>query len=207
MGEKIDAVTVSTPDHTHAAGQRHGDADGQALLLPEAADLVGRRSPRHARAGRARRRSATQMGNQGTAEDGFREGVEVLRAGRPRAGQGDPRLDQPPDLAAGDRPARRRRRASRTRPLGRVPRPGARPALQPGLSPVHLARLAGLRHRRPGRHGLPHHQRRRHGPGAVRPRVGRGRRHLGDRRQGDVSRLVDHPHPVRQRGKPRPADA
>ena len=33
-------------------GQRHGHADGQALLLPEAADLVGRGGPRHARARR-----------------------------------------------------------------------------------------------------------------------------------------------------------
>src|SRR5918998_1416176 len=47
LGEKIDAVTVSTPDHSHA---------------PASA-------------------MAMQMGNQGTAENGFREGVEVLRGG------------------------------------------------------------------------------------------------------------------------------
>ena len=46
------------------------------------------------------------------------------------------------------------------RPLGRVPRPRPRPAVPPGLPPVQLARLAGLRHRRPGRHGLPHDQHR-----------------------------------------------
>ena len=37
LGDKIDAVIVSTPDHTHAPAAVHGDADGQARLLPEAA--------------------------------------------------------------------------------------------------------------------------------------------------------------------------
>ena len=49
MADKIDAVTVSTPDHSHAPAERHGHADGQALLHPEAADLVGLRSPPDAR--------------------------------------------------------------------------------------------------------------------------------------------------------------
>ena len=53
------------------------------------------------------------MGNQGTASDGLRRGVELIQAGVLGRGQGGPRLDQPPDLAAGpgrSRPARRRRR-------------------------------------------------------------------------------------------------
>ena len=44
-----------------------------------------------------------------------------------------------------------------------------------------------------------------HGAGAVRPRVGRGRRYLGDRRPRELSGLVDHPHPVRPAERPRPA--
>ena len=51
------------------------------------------------------------MGNQGTAEDGFREGVELHPLRRARADQGDPRLDQPADLAAGHRAGSRRRPA------------------------------------------------------------------------------------------------
>ncbi len=41
------------------------------------------------------------MGNQGTADDGFRRGVELIRWRRHRAGPRGPRLDQPADLAAG----------------------------------------------------------------------------------------------------------
>ena len=41
----LDAVIVSTPDHTHCHGQRHGHAAGQALLLREAADPRRLRSP------------------------------------------------------------------------------------------------------------------------------------------------------------------
>ncbi len=41
MHGQIDAVVVSTPDHTHAVGGRVGHAAGQARLLPEAADALG----------------------------------------------------------------------------------------------------------------------------------------------------------------------
>ncbi len=170
MGDKIDAVTVSTPDHTHAPAGVDGDADGQARLHPEAADLVDRGGPRPPDPRRREEAGCTQMGNQGTAADGFRRGVEVIRSGvlgpikeihvwtnRPIWPQG---IARPKDTP----------RHPQQRPLVRVPRPGPRSPLQPGLPPVRLARLARLRHRRPRRHGLPHDQRRRHGPGPVRPR-------------------------------------
>ncbi len=38
MGDKIDAVTVSIPDHGHAAAARNGNAHGQACLLSETTD-------------------------------------------------------------------------------------------------------------------------------------------------------------------------
>ena len=133
------------------------------------------------------------------------EGVEVIRSGilgavkeihvwtnRPIWPQG---IARPKDTPAG--PQRR--------PLVRVPRLGPRPALQQGLSPLRLAGLARLRHRRPRRHGLPHHQRRRHGPGPVRPRDRRGRRHLGHRRPRDLPDLVDHQDPLRRARRPGPA--
>ena len=89
----------------------------------------------------AEKKLATQMGNQGTAENGFREGVEVLLRRGPRADQGGPRLDQPPDLAAGDGLSQGDAGHPEHRPLGGVPRPGARPALQSGLPSLQLARL------------------------------------------------------------------
>ena len=136
----------------------------------------------------AEKKLVTQMGNQGTADNGFRSGVELLRSGvlgpikeilvwtnRPIWPQGMPRPKDTPGIPnnvrwyeflgpAHDRP------------------------YHPELPAVQLARLAGLRHRRPRRHGLPHDQHRLHGARAVRPRVGRGRRYLGDRRQRQLSR-------------------
>ena len=45
----IDAVVVSTTEHTHAPGQRHGHEAGQARVLREAAGPLGVRSARDAR--------------------------------------------------------------------------------------------------------------------------------------------------------------
>ncbi len=63
------------------------------------------------------------------------------------------------------------------RPLGPVDRPGADASLRRRLSSVHLARLLGLRHRRAGRHGLPHGQHAVHGARSSR----------SDRRAGQTS--------------------
>lgn len=76
----LDAVTVSTPDHTHAVAtmmaMRHGLAVytqkplthdvHEARELTKAAKELG---------------VVTQMGNQGTAERGLREAVEVIQSG------------------------------------------------------------------------------------------------------------------------------
>lgn len=80
MGDQIDAVTVSTADHTHAPASVMAMRMGkhcfcqkpltwsveEARVMKELAEAKG---------------LATQMGNQGTAEDGFREGIEVIRDG------------------------------------------------------------------------------------------------------------------------------
>lgn len=80
LGSKIDAVTVSTPDHTHApaavAAMRLGKhvycqkplthSVWEARLMRETAREKG---------------VCTQMGNQGTADPGFRRGAEIVRAG------------------------------------------------------------------------------------------------------------------------------
>jgi predicted dehydrogenase len=80
LGDKIDIVTVSTPDHTHAAAavkamrmKKHIYCQKpltwsiqEARLMRETAEQMG---------------VVTQMGNQGTSEDGLREAVEVIRSG------------------------------------------------------------------------------------------------------------------------------
>lgn len=80
MGDKVDIVTVSTPDHTHAAAavramrmKKHVYCQkpltwsiAEARLMRETAAEMG---------------VVTQMGNQGTSEDGLRTAVEVIQSG------------------------------------------------------------------------------------------------------------------------------
>jgi len=80
LGDKIDIVTVSTPDHTHATAairamrmKKHVYCQKpltwsirEARMMRDTAEETG---------------VVTQMGNQGTSEDGLREAVEVIRSG------------------------------------------------------------------------------------------------------------------------------
>ena len=80
LGDKVDIVTVSTPDHNHAAAaikamrmKKHVYCQKpltwsiqEARMMREVAQETG---------------VVTQMGNQGTSEDGLREAVEVIRSG------------------------------------------------------------------------------------------------------------------------------
>ena len=79
-GKHIDAVTVSTPDHMHAPA---------ALLAMKMGNHVYCQKPlthsvyeaRMMRETAEKHKVATQMGNQGTASDGLRTAVEVIRSG------------------------------------------------------------------------------------------------------------------------------
>ena len=80
LGDKIDAVTVSTPDHTHAPASvmamrmgKHCFCQKPLTWSIEEARLM--------RTLAAEKKLCTQMGNQGTAENGFRAGVELIRSG------------------------------------------------------------------------------------------------------------------------------
>jgi len=76
----IDAVTVSTPDHTHAPAAIRAMRMKKHVYCqkPLTHDVYQARLMRET----ARRMGVcTQMGNQGTAEDKLREGVEVIRSG------------------------------------------------------------------------------------------------------------------------------
>ncbi len=80
LGDKIDLVSISTPDHTHALAammamrmKKHVYCQkpltwsmAEARMLRETAEKMG---------------VVTQMGNQGTSENGLREAVEVIQAG------------------------------------------------------------------------------------------------------------------------------
>lgn len=80
LGDKVDIVGISTPDHTHcSAGVRAMQMGkhvycqkpltwsiGEARMMREVAEQSG---------------VVTQMGNQGTSQDGLREAVEVIQSG------------------------------------------------------------------------------------------------------------------------------
>ncbi len=80
MGSQIDAVAVSTPDHTHAPAAVMAVKMGKHCYCekPLAHSVWEARVMRDTA---RQHKVATQMGNQGTAEPGFREAVEVVRSG------------------------------------------------------------------------------------------------------------------------------
>ncbi len=77
---KLDAVTVATPDHTHAVASVMAMREGLHCYCEKPLTW----SPHEARtmAEVAKEEGVvTQMGNQGSASSGFRRGVEMLHAG------------------------------------------------------------------------------------------------------------------------------
>ena len=80
MDKSIDAVTVSTPDHTHAPAAVMAMRLGKHVYCqkPLTHTVYEARLMRETAQGY---KVATQMGNQGTAENGLREAVEVIRSG------------------------------------------------------------------------------------------------------------------------------
>ncbi len=80
MGKEIDAVTVSTPDHTHAIATMTAIKLGKHVYTqkPMTHDVW---EARQLRLAAERYKVATQMGNQATAHNRLREGVELIRAG------------------------------------------------------------------------------------------------------------------------------
>jgi predicted dehydrogenase len=80
MHKEIDAVTVSTPDHQHAVATMMAIKMGKHVYTqkPLCHDVYEARMLTEA-AGKYK--VVTQMGNQGTADPGFRRAVEVVQAG------------------------------------------------------------------------------------------------------------------------------
>jgi len=80
LGPKVDAVVVSTPDHTHAAAALRAIRMGKHVYCQK--PLA--HTPYEARLMReeaVRMKVATQMGNQGTSHPGFRSGIDLIRSG------------------------------------------------------------------------------------------------------------------------------
>src|SRR5262245_8813657 len=80
MGKQIDAVTVSTPDHTHAPASIMAMKLGKHVYCqkPLTHDVY---EARQMRLIAKEYKVCTQMGNQGTAQNGLRRAVEIIRAG------------------------------------------------------------------------------------------------------------------------------
>ncbi|HEX4146266.1 MAG TPA: Gfo/Idh/MocA family oxidoreductase [Pirellulales bacterium] len=80
MGANIDAVTVSTPDHTHAVAAAAAMHMGKACFCQKPLTHSVYEARRLAEIAR-QTKVPTQMGNQGTAQNGLRKGAAMLRAG------------------------------------------------------------------------------------------------------------------------------
>jgi predicted dehydrogenase len=76
----IQAVVVSTADHTHFHASASAIRAGKHVYC-EKPLTHSVWEARQLRELTAKHRVATQMGNQGTSRDGFRRGVEILRSG------------------------------------------------------------------------------------------------------------------------------
>jgi hypothetical protein len=80
MGNEIDAVTVSTPDHNHGVASLRAMKMGKHVFCQKPLTQTVREA-RLMRELANEKKLATQMGNQGSAESGLRRAVEVVQAG------------------------------------------------------------------------------------------------------------------------------
>ncbi len=80
VGDKIDAVTVSTPDHAHAVAALMGMRMGKHCFCQKPMTHSIYEARLMAEVAREKK-VATQMGNQGTAGDGLRKAAALIKAG------------------------------------------------------------------------------------------------------------------------------
>ncbi len=155
----IDAVSVGTPDHIHAVAAMAAIRAGKHVYCQKPLTHTLRECRELTRAAREAG-VATQMGNQGHATEGARLTNEWIRAGI---------LGEVREVHVwSDRPGRLWKQGI-GRPIDTPPVPSSldwnlwlgpmpeRP-YHPAYVPVSWRRLARLRHRCAGRHGMPHHR-------------------------------------------------
>jgi hypothetical protein len=80
LGKSIDAVTISTPDHVHGVAAITAMRMGKHIYCQKPLTQTVWEA-RELRRLAKEKNLATQMGNQGSAEDGLRRAVEVIQAG------------------------------------------------------------------------------------------------------------------------------
>ena len=80
LGKSIDAVTVSTPDHTHAVATLTAMKQGKHCFTQKPLTHCVWESRELARVAKEQK-VATQMGNQGTANNSLREAAAQIKAG------------------------------------------------------------------------------------------------------------------------------
>jgi predicted dehydrogenase len=80
MGKSIDAVTVSTPDHTHAVAAMMAIKLGKHVYCQKPLTHTVREA-RELRLAARKYKVCTQMGNQGSASNGLRQAVEMIQSG------------------------------------------------------------------------------------------------------------------------------
>jgi len=80
MGDRIDAVVVATPDHSHAVISAACLRAGKHVFAEKPLTITVREA-RALRDLAATAKTATSMGNQGTQSPQFRRGVELIREG------------------------------------------------------------------------------------------------------------------------------
>jgi predicted dehydrogenase len=80
MGDRIDAVTVSTPDHMHAIVASAAMKRKKAVFCQKPLTQTIYEA-RYLREMAHDKKIVTQMGNQGSASDGLRRGVETIQDG------------------------------------------------------------------------------------------------------------------------------
>ncbi len=79
-GDRIDAVVVATPDHTHAVIAAAALRAGKPVLAEKPLTISAHEARALSRLAR-QHKLPTQMNNGGAASPGFRRGVEILRQG------------------------------------------------------------------------------------------------------------------------------
>lgn len=80
VGGQIDAVTVSTPDHSHAPAAIRAMRMGKHCFCQKPLTYTVKEA-RMMRELAAEKKLCTQMGNQGTASSGLRSAAEIIRRG------------------------------------------------------------------------------------------------------------------------------
>jgi predicted dehydrogenase len=81
LASKIDAVVVSTPDHSHAFAAITAMRLGKPVYCQKPLTHSCREA-RLMRETAAAKKVATQMGNQGSSHPGFRKGIDLIRSGK-----------------------------------------------------------------------------------------------------------------------------